>query len=47
VIVTSSTRNNAPAELLLHTGVAAFRLATGKLSEMRNKDIKVLHLPLH
>jgi len=27
--------------------VAAFRLATGKLSEMRNKDIKVLHLPLH
>jgi hypothetical protein len=30
-------------ELLLHTGVAAFRLATGKLSEMRNKDIKILH----
>ena len=47
MIVTSSTRNKAPAEFLLHTGVAAFRLATGKLSEMRNKDIKVLHLPLH
>ena len=47
MIVTSSTRNKALAELLLHTWVAAFRLATGKLSEMRNKDIKVLHLPLH
>jgi hypothetical protein len=43
VIVTSSTRNKALAELPLHTWVAAFRLATGKLSEMRNKDIKVLH----
>jgi hypothetical protein len=47
VIVTSSPRNKALAELPLHTGVAAFRLATGKLSEMRNKDIKVLHLPLY
>jgi len=48
VIVTSSTRKKAPAKLsCCNTGVAVFRLATGKLGEMRNKDIKVLHLPLH
>ncbi len=47
MIVRFSARNKAPAELLLHTGVVAFWLATGKLSEMRNKDIKVLHLSLH
>jgi hypothetical protein len=33
--------DKSTGELALETGTAAFRLATGKLSDMRNKDIKV------
>jgi hypothetical protein len=33
--------DKSTGELALETGVAAFRLATGKLSEMRKKDINV------